>query len=89
MPSLLSAAQLARFRADSFVIVRAMFDAAETDLLRTAMEQAPGVAGHLLDRLAAHGAAARIALWKVGAARTLPAARLCRRWHRPTRHPGE
>jgi hypothetical protein len=34
MPSLLSPAQLARFHADGFVIVRAIFDAAE---LRTAM----------------------------------------------------
>ena len=41
MPSLLSPAQLAQFHADGFVIVRAMFDAEETQLLRTAMEQDP------------------------------------------------
>ena len=56
MPSLLSPAQLARFHADGFVIVRAMFDADETDLLRSAMEQDPEVADHLLDRLDAQGA---------------------------------
>ncbi len=63
MPSLLSPDDVARFHADGFVIVRAMFDAAETDLLRTAMEQDPEVASHLLDRLDAHGAATRTALW--------------------------
>ena len=36
--------QLARFHADGFVIARAMFDAAETDLLRTALEKVPGAA---------------------------------------------
>ena len=35
----------------------------ETDLLRRAMEQDPEVAGHMLDRLDAQGAATRIALW--------------------------
>jgi ectoine hydroxylase-related dioxygenase (phytanoyl-CoA dioxygenase family) len=63
MPSLLSAAQLAQFNADGFIIVRAMFDADETALLRTAMEQDPEVASHILDRLDAQGAATRIALW--------------------------
>ncbi len=63
MPSLLSPAEAARFHTDGFVIVRAMFDAAETELLRCAMEQDPEVAGHLLDWLDAHGAATRIALW--------------------------
>lgn len=63
MPSLLSPAQLAQFHEDGFIIVRAMFDTAETELLRTAMEQDPEVASHLLDRLDAQGAATRIALW--------------------------
>lgn len=62
MPSLLSPAQLTQFRADGFIIIRAMFDAAETELLRTAMEQDPEVASHLLDRLDAQGPATRIAL---------------------------
>ena len=63
MPSLLSPAQQARFAADGFVIVRAMFDPAETALLRTAMEEDPEVSSHLIDRLDAQGAATRIALW--------------------------
>jgi ectoine hydroxylase len=63
MSSLLSSAQLAEFHANGFVIVRGMFDADETALLRAAMEQDPEVRSHLLDRLDAHGAATRIALW--------------------------
>lgn len=63
MPSILSQSQLAEFRKNGFVIVRRMFDADETDLLRIAMEQDPEVSGHILDRLDAQGAATRIALW--------------------------
>jgi len=63
MPSLLSSAQHARFDADGFVIVRSMFDAEETDLLRSAMEQDPEISSHVLNRLDAQGAATRIALW--------------------------
>jgi ectoine hydroxylase len=63
MPSLMSTADLAAFNADGFRIVRGMYDAAEVDLLRRAMEADPEVAGHMLDRLDAHGAATRIALW--------------------------
>src|SRR5579871_4878197 len=63
MASLLSPAQHAQFNAEGFVIVRAMFDATETGLLRSAMEQDPEVSSHILDRLDAHGAATRIALW--------------------------
>src|SRR5579875_2318452 len=63
MPSLLTPAQLAAFQTDGFVIVRAMFDAEETALLRSAMEQDPEVASHILDRLDAQGAATRISLW--------------------------
>ena len=63
MPSLLTQTQLAAFHTDGFVIVRAMFDPDETDLLRRAMEQDKEVSGHMLDRLDADGAATRIALW--------------------------
>ena len=63
MASVLSSAALAAFNADGFVIVRGMFDAPETDLLRRAMEQDPEVSSHLIDRLDAQGAATRIALW--------------------------
>ena len=63
MPSLLSSAQLARFNADGFIIVRGMFGADETALLRSAMEQDPEVSSHIIDRLDAQGAATRIALW--------------------------
>ena len=63
MASILSAAQLAAFHADGYVIVRGMFDADEVDLLRRAMEADPEVSGHLIDRLDAQGASTRIALW--------------------------
>lgn len=63
MPSLLTPALRAAYDAQGFVIVRAMFDAEETELLRRAMEQDPEVSGHILDRLDAQGAATRIALW--------------------------
>lgn len=59
MPSILSQSHLAEFGKNGFVIVRGMFDAEETDLLRTAMEQDPEVSGHMLDRLDAQGAATR------------------------------
>lgn len=63
MPSIISPPQRAAFDTDGFVIVRAMYDKDEVDLLRRAMEEDPEVAGHMLDRLDAHGAATRIALW--------------------------
>jgi ectoine hydroxylase len=63
MASLLSDADLAAFARDGFFIVRGMFDPAEVDLLRRAMEEDPDVAGHTIDRLDASGAATRIALW--------------------------
>ena len=63
MASILSAAQLAAYHADGYVVVRGMFDAEEVDLLRRAMEADPEVSSHLIDRLDAKGAATRIALW--------------------------
>ena len=79
MASLLSAADIGRFHADGFVIVRAMFDTAETELLRCAMEQDPEVADHMLDRLDAHGAATRIALWNRAGASVYGMAARCER----------
>ena len=63
MTSSMSDADLAAFAADGYFIVRRMFDAAEADLLRRAMEEDPEVSGHTIDRLDASGAATRIALW--------------------------
>ncbi len=63
MPSVMSSEELAGFQADGFCIVRGMYDAAEVDLLRRAMEEDPDVSGHLIDRLDAQGSATRIALW--------------------------
>lgn len=63
MPSILSPDQRRAYEADGFVIVRNMFDADETSLLRQAMELDPEVRKHMLDRLDATGASTRIALW--------------------------
>jgi ectoine hydroxylase len=63
MASIMSAAEIVAFNTDGFFIVRGMYDAEEVDLLRRAMQEDPEVASHMLDRLDAHGAATRIALW--------------------------
>ena len=63
MASVLTKEQLAAFHEDGLVIVRGLFDAEETALLRRAMEEDPQVRDHILDRLDANGAATRISLW--------------------------
>jgi len=63
MPSLMTPELRRAWDEDGFVVVRGMFDAAETDLLRRAMEEDPEVRGHMIDRLDASGAATRISLW--------------------------
>jgi len=63
MPSIMTAAQRAAFDRDGFVIVKAMFDRDEVDLLLRAMEEDPAVRDHMIDRADAEGAATRIALW--------------------------
>jgi ectoine hydroxylase len=63
MPSILTSEQRRAYEDDGFVIIRGMFDAEETSLLRQAMEVDPEVREHMLDRLDATGASTRIALW--------------------------
>ncbi len=63
MPSLLTPAQAAAFHRDGLVVIRGLFDAEETALLRRAMEVDPAIRAHIIDRLDAKGAATKIALW--------------------------
>ncbi len=63
MPSVLTPDQVAQFHRDGLVVVRGLFDAEETALLRKAMEVDPAIRDHIIDRLDAQGAATRIALW--------------------------
>ncbi|MBL8672472.1 MAG: hypothetical protein JNK11_17575, partial [Alphaproteobacteria bacterium] len=61
MPCVLDAKQIAQFHEDGMVVVRGLFDAEETSLLRRAMELDPAVQSHIIDRLDAKGAATKIA----------------------------
>ena len=63
MPSLLTPEQLKQYQDEGAVIMRGMFDAEETDLLRRAMENDPLVSQHALMRPDAEGGNTRISLW--------------------------
>ncbi|MBM3490179.1 MAG: phytanoyl-CoA dioxygenase family protein [Alphaproteobacteria bacterium] len=54
---------MADYRRDGLIFRRGLFDAAEVDLLRRAMEQDPKVAEHAVLRADAEGGATRISLW--------------------------
>ena len=63
MPSILDKEQRAAFDRDGYIIVRGLFDDAETELLRTAMERDPAIRDHLFDRGDAEGFKTRMAVW--------------------------
>jgi ectoine hydroxylase len=63
MASVLSAEQVREYHDNGLVFVRGLFDAAETDLLRRAMEEDPAIAAHSLMRPDAEGLGTRISLW--------------------------
>ena len=63
MPTAMTPAQAAAYERDGFVVVRGLFDAEETSLLRRAMEEDPAVRGHVIDRRDQEGRSTRIALW--------------------------
>lgn len=63
MPSLFSPEHRAAFARDGYVIVRALFDAQETGLLRSAIEQDPHLRASVYERKDAEGRSTRMALW--------------------------
>jgi len=63
MACVLSADDIRTYHEDGLVFARGLFDAAEVDLLRRAMEQDPLVGRHSLLRADAEGGATRISLW--------------------------
>jgi len=60
MACALNEAQIRAYEEDGLVIARGLFDAAEVELLRGAMERDPSVRDHMLDRLDGEGRATRI-----------------------------
>ncbi len=63
MATIMTPSQIAAYERDGMVIVRNLFDARETELLRRAMEEDPQVRSHILDRRDQQGGSTRIALW--------------------------
>ena len=63
MSGILTPDQRAAFDRDGYVLVRGMFDAEETQLLREAMERDPTIAAHFYNRHDATGAATRMVTW--------------------------
>lgn len=63
MASIFTDAQRADYERDGYVIVRGLFDAEETGLLRAAIERDPQIAAHFYDRRDAEGKATKMALW--------------------------
>ncbi|MFV0296941.1 MAG: phytanoyl-CoA dioxygenase family protein [Hyphomicrobiaceae bacterium] len=63
MPSRLTPAEVEKYHEDGFVFVRNLFNADETAILRTAMEQDPAIKEHSLLRGDQEGGATRISLW--------------------------
>ena len=63
MPSLFTAQQRLDYERDGFVVIRSLFDAEETGLLRAAIETDPQLRESLYDRHDASGKATRMATW--------------------------
>ncbi len=59
----LSQAQQKQYQRDDYIVLRALFDAEEIDLLRRAMEQDPAIADSSLMRADQEGFGTRISLW--------------------------
>jgi ectoine hydroxylase len=63
MPSIFNADQRVAYERDGFVMIRGLFDADETTILRTAIEQDPRLRASLYERKDAEGKATRMATW--------------------------
>jgi hypothetical protein len=63
MPSIFTPEQRQAWERDGYVLIKGLFDAEETGLLRRALEEDPAIAAHFYDRKDAGGAATKMALW--------------------------
>ena len=63
MTCVLSDAEINEFHRNGLVFARGLFDEAEVDLLRRAMEEDPEIQSHAIDRADKEGGATRISLW--------------------------
>jgi ectoine hydroxylase-related dioxygenase (phytanoyl-CoA dioxygenase family) len=63
MPSIFTPEQQAAYERDGYVLVRSLFDAEETAILRAAIEQDPSLRASLYDRTDAEGRSTRMATW--------------------------
>jgi ectoine hydroxylase-related dioxygenase (phytanoyl-CoA dioxygenase family) len=63
MASIFTPEQQAAYERDGFVLVRSLFDADETALLRAAIEQDPALRASLYDRTDSQGKSTRMATW--------------------------
>jgi len=60
---MLTPSQLTQFNEDGYVVLKGLFDAEETELLRTAARQDPSIATKALEREDGEGGKSRITLW--------------------------
>ncbi|MBI5094053.1 MAG: phytanoyl-CoA dioxygenase family protein [Candidatus Hydrogenedentes bacterium] len=60
---MISDAQVARFNADGYVLIKALLDKDETELLRREARKDPAIATHAVDREDGEGGKSRITLW--------------------------
>ena len=63
MPSIFTPEQQLAYQRDGYVMVRGLFDAEETGLLRAAIEQDPQLRSSLYERKDAEGKSTKMALW--------------------------
>lgn len=63
MTSALTSDQRAAFERDGYILVRQFFDAEETRLLQSAVEQDPAIRGHFYNRGDAEGLSTKMATW--------------------------
>ena len=63
MPGIFTPDQRAAYERDGYVMIRGLFDAEETGLMRAAIEQDPQLRSSLYERKDAEGKSTRMALW--------------------------
>ena len=63
MPSVFTPEQRVAYERDGYVMLRGLFDAEETGLMRAAIEQDPQLRASLYERKDAEGKATKMALW--------------------------